>query len=51
MIYSDRQYEIHKLSNSARYKMIAEIYKEDGRMVAALFEFTEDLKCMGNTIK
>lgn len=51
MIYTDRQYEIHRLSNNARYRLIAEVYKEDGRLIAGLFEFTEDLRCMGKTIK
>jgi hypothetical protein len=37
-IYSDRQYEIHRLKNTPGYKMVAEIWKDDGRLIAALFE-------------
>ncbi|NWQ40386.1 hypothetical protein MLOOGBEN_06695 [Bacillus sp. EB106-08-02-XG196] len=36
MIYSDRQYEIHRLQNTPGYKIVAEIWKED-RLIAALF--------------
>jgi hypothetical protein len=36
MIYSDRQYEIHRLRNTPGYKIVAEIWKED-RLIAALF--------------
>ena len=41
MIYTDRQYELHKLSCNAQYRLVAEVYKEDGRLIAGLFEFTE----------
>lgn len=36
MIYSDKAYEIHRLTHTKGYKLIAEIYKEN-RMIAALF--------------
>lgn len=36
-IYTDRQYEIHRLMNMPGYKLIAEVFKHDGRLVAALF--------------
>jgi hypothetical protein len=41
-VYSDRQYAIHKLINDENYETIVEVWKE-GRLIAALFEFTEDL--------
>jgi hypothetical protein len=36
-IYSDKQYEIHRLMNTTGYKLIAEVFKDDGRLVGALF--------------
>lgn len=37
-VYSDRQYEIHKLTHTPGYEIIVEIFKE-GRIIAALFQF------------
>jgi hypothetical protein len=38
MIYSDIPYQIHRLEHDPSYEIIAEIYKEDGRLIAALFK-------------
>lgn len=35
--YSDKQYEIHRLMNKPGYTLIASVFKEDGRLIAALF--------------
>jgi hypothetical protein len=36
-IYTDSQNTIHKLKNTPGFKIVAEIWKEDGRLIAALF--------------
>lgn len=51
MIYTDRQGAISKLIKDKSYELVVEVYKEDGRLIAGLFEIMEDLECMGNTIK
>jgi hypothetical protein len=51
MIYTDRYGAISKLIDDENYEIIAEVYKEDGRLIAGLFEFTEASECMANTIK
>lgn len=45
MIYTDRYGAIYKLINDENYELIAEVYKEDGRLIAGLFEFMEDFEC------
>ncbi|EKN66036.1 hypothetical protein BABA_17372 [Neobacillus bataviensis LMG 21833] len=42
MIYTDRYGAITKLIDDENYEIIAEVYKEDGRLIAGLFEFTEE---------
>ncbi|MBH9965585.1 hypothetical protein [[Bacillus] enclensis] len=42
IVYTDLQYEIHKLSCDNRYSLIVEVYKDDGRLIAGLFKLEED---------
>lgn len=37
-VYTDRAYEIYKLTNTPGYEIIVEVWKE-GRLIAALFNF------------
>lgn len=38
MIYTDRQYEIYKYMRNNLYQIICEVYKDDGRLIAAVFK-------------
>jgi hypothetical protein len=42
VIYTDRQHEIYKLKQNDKYSLIVEVYKDDGRLIAALFKLEEE---------
>lgn len=41
MIYVDKAYDIHRLEHSPGYSVIAEVYKENGKRIAVLFQGDE----------
>lgn len=41
MKYSETPYEIHKLTYDPAYELVVEVFKDDGRIIAAYFRQKE----------
>ncbi|WP_157860683.1 hypothetical protein [Bacillus sp. LL01] len=42
-VYETTAYQIHRLEHKSGYELIAEIFEEEGRRVAALFVVEEEM--------